>query len=146
MAYLDADTVVVRNIDDMFLCDGFCGVMRHSERLNTGVLVLEVRVPPCSAHFVTSTGSLSPDSSAKLVSVFVRPGVARGLEFRGAAQGFEARSCAAPVQSWPGYVRALMLACKPPASNWKKLGVAKWRGRLRADSSDCRWLGAAPRG
>lgn len=43
VVYLDADTVVARNIDDLFLCDGLCGVMRHSERLNTGVLVLEVR-------------------------------------------------------------------------------------------------------
>ena len=46
VVYLDADTVVKQNIDDLFLCDGLCGVMRHSERLNTGVLALQVgRVP-----------------------------------------------------------------------------------------------------
>lgn len=37
MVYLDADTVAVRNMDELFLCDGLCGVLRHSERINTGV-------------------------------------------------------------------------------------------------------------
>ena len=36
MVYLDADTVAVRNMDELFLCDGLCGVLRHSERINTG--------------------------------------------------------------------------------------------------------------
>lgn len=38
--YLDADCIALRNIDELFLCDGFCGVMRHSERLNSGVMVI----------------------------------------------------------------------------------------------------------
>lgn len=40
VVYLDADTIVSRNIDELFLCDGFCAVLRHSEKFNTGVLVL----------------------------------------------------------------------------------------------------------
>jgi hypothetical protein len=38
--YLDADTLALQNCDDLFLCDGLCAAMRHSERFNTGVLVL----------------------------------------------------------------------------------------------------------
>jgi len=42
VVYLDADTVAARNIDELFLCDAaLCGVLRHSERFNTGVMVLE---------------------------------------------------------------------------------------------------------
>jgi inositol phosphorylceramide glucuronosyltransferase 1 len=41
VVYLDADTVVVRNVDELFACEGFCAVLRHSERLNSGVMVLE---------------------------------------------------------------------------------------------------------
>lgn len=41
VVYLDADTIALQNLDSLFLCDGFCGVMRHSERLNTGVLVAQ---------------------------------------------------------------------------------------------------------
>lgn len=36
VVYLDADTVVVSNADELFTCDGLCGVLRHSERINTG--------------------------------------------------------------------------------------------------------------
>ena len=39
VVYLDADAIAVRATDELFLCDGLCGVMRHSERINTGVLV-----------------------------------------------------------------------------------------------------------
>ncbi|KDD73670.1 hypothetical protein H632_c1943p0, partial [Helicosporidium sp. ATCC 50920] len=41
VVYLDADTIVRRSLDPLFLCDGFCAVMRHSERLNSGVMVLQ---------------------------------------------------------------------------------------------------------
>ncbi len=45
--FLDADTVVARNMDEAFGCPGFCAVMRHSERLNSGVMV----VTPSAATF-----------------------------------------------------------------------------------------------
>lgn len=38
--YLDADTVVARNIDHLFACGDFCAVLRHSERFNSGVMVI----------------------------------------------------------------------------------------------------------
>ncbi|CAD7695590.1 unnamed protein product [Ostreobium quekettii] len=38
--YLDADTVVTKNSDVLFSCPGFCATMRHSERLNSGVMVV----------------------------------------------------------------------------------------------------------
>lgn len=38
--YLDADTIVVRNIDHLFGCPGLCVVVRHSERFNSGLMVL----------------------------------------------------------------------------------------------------------
>lgn len=41
VVYLDADTIAIRNLDELFLCDGLCGVMRHSERLNSGVMSLQ---------------------------------------------------------------------------------------------------------
>ncbi len=42
LVYLDADTVAARNIDELFLCDAsLCAVLRHSERFNSGVMVLE---------------------------------------------------------------------------------------------------------
>lgn len=47
MIFLDADTVVTRNMDEAFGCPGFCAVMRHSERLNSGVMV----VTPSRATF-----------------------------------------------------------------------------------------------
>jgi hypothetical protein len=39
--YLDSDTIVARNIDELFRCPGFCSVVRHSERFNSGIMVLE---------------------------------------------------------------------------------------------------------
>jgi alpha-N-acetylglucosamine transferase len=39
--FLDADTIVMKNIDPLFLCDGFCAVLRHSERFNSGVMSIQ---------------------------------------------------------------------------------------------------------
>lgn len=47
MVYLDADALVVRNMDEVFGCSGFCAALRHSERLNSGVMV----VRPSAAVF-----------------------------------------------------------------------------------------------
>ncbi|XP_022965663.1 inositol phosphorylceramide glucuronosyltransferase 1-like isoform X1 [Cucurbita maxima] len=41
VVYLDADTIVVKNIDDLFKCIKFCANLKHSERLNSGVMVVE---------------------------------------------------------------------------------------------------------
>lgn len=41
VVYLDADTIVIKNIDDLFKCGKFCANLKHSERLNSGVLVVE---------------------------------------------------------------------------------------------------------
>ncbi|OEL21158.1 Inositol phosphorylceramide glucuronosyltransferase 1 [Dichanthelium oligosanthes] len=41
VVYLDADTIVVKNIDDLFKCGEFCGNLKHSERMNSGVMVVE---------------------------------------------------------------------------------------------------------
>lgn len=41
VVYLDADTVVLRSIDDLFQCRKFCANLKHSERLNSGVMVVE---------------------------------------------------------------------------------------------------------
>ncbi|KAK9691717.1 hypothetical protein RND81_09G214200 [Saponaria officinalis] len=41
VVYLDADTIVIQNIDDLFKCGKFCANLKHSERLNSGVLVVE---------------------------------------------------------------------------------------------------------
>ncbi|CAM9705404.1 unnamed protein product [Ectocarpus sp. 8 AP-2014] len=38
--FLDADTLVLENIDELFECEPFCAVMRHSELLNSGVVVI----------------------------------------------------------------------------------------------------------
>lgn len=40
IVFLDADTVVLDNVDELFYCEPFCAVMRHSELINTGVLVI----------------------------------------------------------------------------------------------------------
>ncbi|XP_068654869.1 inositol phosphorylceramide glucuronosyltransferase 1-like [Aristolochia californica] len=41
VVYLDADTIVVKNIDDLFKCGKFCANLKHSERMNSGVMVVE---------------------------------------------------------------------------------------------------------
>lgn len=41
VVYLDADTIVLKNIDDLFKCGRFCANLKHSERLNSGVMVVE---------------------------------------------------------------------------------------------------------
>ncbi|XP_027366507.1 inositol phosphorylceramide glucuronosyltransferase 1-like isoform X1 [Abrus precatorius] len=40
VVYLDADTIVVKNIEDLFKCGKFCANLKHSERLNSGVMVV----------------------------------------------------------------------------------------------------------
>ena len=40
VVYLDADALVMHNMDEAFGCPGFCACVRHSERLNSGVMVL----------------------------------------------------------------------------------------------------------
>lgn len=41
VVYLDADTIVVHSIEDLFKCRKFCANLKHSERLNSGVMVVE---------------------------------------------------------------------------------------------------------
>ncbi len=41
VVFLDADTLLLANIDELFRCGPFCAVMRHSELLNSGVMVIE---------------------------------------------------------------------------------------------------------
>lgn len=41
VVYLDADTVVRKSIEDLFQCQKFCANLKHSERLNSGVMVVE---------------------------------------------------------------------------------------------------------
>ncbi|CAN1335186.1 Inositol phosphorylceramide glucuronosyltransferase 1 [Linum perenne] len=41
VVYLDADTIVVKDIEDLFQCSKFCANLKHSERLNSGVMVVE---------------------------------------------------------------------------------------------------------
>ncbi|KAI3809321.1 hypothetical protein L1987_25292 [Smallanthus sonchifolius] len=41
VVYLDADTIVIKNIDVLFKCGKFCANLKHSERLNSGVMVVE---------------------------------------------------------------------------------------------------------
>lgn len=43
VVYLDADTIVLKNIDELFECggkSGFCANLKHSEHMNTGVIVV----------------------------------------------------------------------------------------------------------
>ncbi|KAF8388225.1 hypothetical protein HHK36_026891 [Tetracentron sinense] len=41
VVYLDADTIIVKSIEDLFKCGKFCANLKHSERLNSGVMVVE---------------------------------------------------------------------------------------------------------
>lgn len=41
VVYLDADTIVVKSVEDLFKCGKFCANLKHSERLNSGVMVVE---------------------------------------------------------------------------------------------------------
>ncbi|KAL8166673.1 hypothetical protein V2J09_008172 [Rumex salicifolius] len=41
IVYLDADTIVVKSIEDLFKCGKFCANLKHSERMNSGVMVVE---------------------------------------------------------------------------------------------------------
>ncbi|CAK9325957.1 unnamed protein product [Citrullus colocynthis] len=41
VVYLDADTIVLKSIEDLFKCSKFCANLKHSERLNSGVMVVE---------------------------------------------------------------------------------------------------------
>ncbi|KAF2306971.1 hypothetical protein GH714_022913 [Hevea brasiliensis] len=41
VVYLDADTIVIKSIEDLFKCGKFCANLKHSERLNSGVMVVE---------------------------------------------------------------------------------------------------------
>lgn len=41
VVYLDADTIVLKSIEDLFNCGKFCANLKHSERLNSGVMVVE---------------------------------------------------------------------------------------------------------
>eukprot|EP00201_Polytomella_parva_P011545 CAMPEP_0175073890 /NCGR_PEP_ID=MMETSP0052_2-20121109/20886_1 /TAXON_ID=51329 ORGANISM="Polytomella parva, Strain SAG 63-3" /NCGR_SAMPLE_ID=MMETSP0052_2 /ASSEMBLY_ACC=CAM_ASM_000194 /LENGTH=325 /DNA_ID=CAMNT_0016341895 /DNA_START=35 /DNA_END=1009 /DNA_ORIENTATION=+ len=41
VVFLDADMLILQNMDVAFKCPGFCAALRHSERFNTGMMVLE---------------------------------------------------------------------------------------------------------
>ncbi|KAI6692776.1 hypothetical protein NL676_020486 [Syzygium grande] len=41
VVYLDIDTIVVKSMEDLFKCVKFCANLKHSERLNSGVMVAE---------------------------------------------------------------------------------------------------------
>ncbi|XP_022719025.1 inositol phosphorylceramide glucuronosyltransferase 1-like isoform X1 [Durio zibethinus] len=55
VVYLDADTVVVKSIEDLFKCEKFCANLKHSERLNSGVMVVE----PSEAVFNDMMGKVN---------------------------------------------------------------------------------------
>lgn len=40
VVFLDADTMMLHNSDELFSCPGFCATLRHSERFNSGVMVI----------------------------------------------------------------------------------------------------------
>ncbi|PHT45162.1 hypothetical protein CQW23_14320 [Capsicum baccatum] len=42
LVYLDADTIAVKRIEDLFKCRKFCANLKHFERLNSGVMVVEL--------------------------------------------------------------------------------------------------------
>ncbi|KAK4353661.1 hypothetical protein RND71_025855 [Anisodus tanguticus] len=41
VVYLDTDTIVVKSTEDLFKCGKFCANLKHSERLNSDVMVIE---------------------------------------------------------------------------------------------------------
>ena len=41
IVWLDADAIVVKNVDELFKCGKFCASYRHSDNFNCGVMVLE---------------------------------------------------------------------------------------------------------
>ncbi|GMJ11246.1 monocation-induced [Ca2+]i increases 1, INOSITOL PHOSPHORYLCERAMIDE GLUCURONOSYLTRANSFERASE 1 [Hibiscus trionum] len=41
VVYLDGDTILVKSIEEVFKCGKFCANLKHSERMNSGVLVVE---------------------------------------------------------------------------------------------------------
>eukprot|EP00761_Pharyngomonas_kirbyi_P011968 gb/GECH01011994.1/.p1 GENE.gb/GECH01011994.1/~~gb/GECH01011994.1/.p1 ORF type:complete len:471 (+),score=48.64 gb/GECH01011994.1/:1-1413(+) len=47
VVYLDSDMIVTQNVDHLFYCGKFCSVMRHSDKFNTGIMV----VAPSEARF-----------------------------------------------------------------------------------------------
>ncbi|KAA8539020.1 hypothetical protein F0562_025712 [Nyssa sinensis] len=55
VVYLDADTIVVKSIEDLFKCGKFCANLKHSERLNSGVMVVE----PSEAVFKDMMGKVN---------------------------------------------------------------------------------------
>ena len=69
VVYLDADTVVRKNIEDLFLCEKFCANLKHSERLNSGVMVVE----PSHEVFkdmLTKVATLPSYTGGYMLSVF----------------------------------------------------------------------------
>ncbi|ONK54860.1 uncharacterized protein A4U43_UnF10400 [Asparagus officinalis] len=67
VVYLDADTIVVKSIEDLFQCSKFCANLKHSERLNSGVMVVE----PSAALF--------DDMMSKVNSLFSYTGGDQGF-------------------------------------------------------------------
>lgn len=55
VVYLDADTIVIKNIEDLFQCSKFCANLKHSERLNSGVMVVE----PSATLFTDMMGKVT---------------------------------------------------------------------------------------
>jgi inositol phosphorylceramide glucuronosyltransferase 1 len=73
--YLDADTIVVHKIDEVFGCPGFCATLRHSERFNSGVMAIS----PSKQVFDSMI-----ESSARTSSY---TGCAAGLSNQGGSDG-----------------------------------------------------------
>ena len=59
VVFLDADTIVVNNMDEAFKCPGFCAALRHSERFNSGVMV----ITPSEATFKGMMDSIQSTDS-----------------------------------------------------------------------------------
>eukprot|EP00873_Tetraselmis_striata_P046176 jgi/Tetstr1/466440/TSEL_010968.t1 len=59
LVYLDADVLVLENLDHLFQCVGFCAVMRGGERFNSGVMVIEpdLQVYEDMMHRIATTPS-----------------------------------------------------------------------------------------